>query len=1004
MKIIKYTLVSILFIYGSLFSQVDESSELAYGFKLYNNKIYDVAITQFRSFLETYGSSISAPKVQYHLADCYLQLNENEKALSNYQKIILNYPRSEYCELAIIKSANLLEKTDKEKSARYYLQLKNYFPKSPKIAENSFKAIEIFYSIGLIDETKENIAVLRKNYPANIFTKRSMLILARIQEKENQIVLAERTFKELLRTDIKELKSNVLYDHALFSVRQKRLATAEKDLRKILKEYTTKSKFYFPALIEYSELAMSNQKFKEMRNLLYAAKKIPNEYSYTISLLKGEVEYFTKNHTKALGKFDEAKKVSNTLEINIKTAYVYADLKEFEKAGDILLNSVQEDSITNKTDELIKMSLLASFDNYIKAKKYDKGIMALRSFIDKYPQDENSPELKFKVGKSYYESGKYAFALEILKEFSQNYPHSQYIDNAIFISAESAMKIGDYKIAMILYTMILEKYSASELYTLARSRKEYLVKYKIREEDLLDEIADLSSRKLFEDDPNKLIYDWGKFYYYKMKDYFRSAEFLKKYMKILTGQNIQPDAECLYLIASSLINIENTDTQKLQEAYNNFIALTMKAGVSNKILNKTNVELYELTKKLFPVEEAKQLIEAKYPALIENNIDDVDGTLFYKFIIDIYKSSAIPKFLSYSEKFIGTRSNSKYYDEVKFLRAEILYKSGESEKAIVIYNEIVSKKSNDVYKLRSLSKLASLPTIEMEKKINSLNSIKENFYYTDISRSVNSQIAEIYAENKKYVNALNIYDELEKELNSSNISPRWNFNLNDYSKNIADIYFNLKNYDKAEYYYRIFKAKPGNDINKQEVLLKLSDIYKSRNDSEALESNLKEIQKLSKGDNSYLAALALADIDLNKGNYNLSIKQYNKILKDYKPEDTIELESKIIQARFRQQKITKADELLKTFRKKHREKYDREILEPMFYLEKANSYLSLKSWDKSLKGYKALLGDYPESKQVPRAMYGKAVIMYNIGKKDKAFEIWDELITLFPDDDISIET
>ena len=222
MRSIKYVLISILFIYATLFSQVDESSELAYGFKLYNNKIYDVAITQFRSFLETYGSSISAPKVQYHLADCYLLLKENEKALSNYQKIILNYPRSEYCELAIIKSANLLEKTDKEKSARYYLQLKNYFPKSPKIAENSFKAIEIFYSIGLIDETKENIAVLRKNYPANIFTKRSMLILAKIQEKEDQTVLAERTFKELLRTDIKEFKSNVLYDHALFSARQKR--------------------------------------------------------------------------------------------------------------------------------------------------------------------------------------------------------------------------------------------------------------------------------------------------------------------------------------------------------------------------------------------------------------------------------------------------------------------------------------------------------------------------------------------------------------------------------------------------------------------------------------------------------------------------------------------------------------------------------------------------------------------------------------------------------------
>ncbi|NOR44719.1 MAG: tetratricopeptide repeat protein, partial [Candidatus Delongbacteria bacterium] len=941
MKIIKYILILTLFIYGSLFSQSGESSELAYGFKLYNNKIYDVAITQFRSFLETYGSSISAPKVQYHLADCYLLLNEKEKALSNYQKIILNYPRSEYCELAITKSAELLENTDKEKSARYYLQLKNYFPKSSKIPENAYKAIEIFYSIGLIGETKENIAVLRKNYPANIFTKRSMLILARIQETENQTVLAERTFKELLRTDIKELKSNVLYDHALFSIRQKRLATAEKDLKKILKDYTTKNKYYFPALIEYSELSLSNQKFKEMRNLLYQAKNIPDKYSYTISLLKGEVEYFTNNYTKALVEFDKAKNISNTLEINIKTSFVHAKLNEFEKAGDILLNSVQLDSIVNKTAELIKISLLASFESYNKAKKYDKGITALRTFIEKYPSDENSHKLKFKIGKSYYESGKYSFAFEILKEFSQNYPNSQYIDNAIFLAGESALKIKDFNNALILYDMILEKYSASELYTLARSRKEYLIKYKIREEDLLDEIADLSTRKLFKETTNKLIYDWGKFYYYKMKDYYRSAEYLNKYINVIKTKNIEPDAECLYLLGSSLVNIENTDDQKLKEAYGNFIAITQKTDVGKKILNKTNIELYDLIKKLFPAEESKGLIEAKYPALIENNIDDVDGTLFHKFILDIYKSKDMPRFLSYSEKFIGTRSNSKYVDEINFLRAEALYSSGETEKAIELYKNIASKKNNDIYKLRSLSKLATIPTIEPYEKISHLNSIKNDFYYTDISRNANGQIAEIYAGNKEYNKALSIYNKLEDKMNNTIISPRWNFNLNNYSKNIADIYFTLKNYDKSEYYYRAYLATSTNDIDKQEVLLNLNDIYKSRNDAESLENNLKEIQKLSKGEKSYLAAMTLADIDLDKGNYAIAIKQYNKILKDYKPENTTELEAKIIHAKFRQKKITQADELLKKFRKTHREKYDRDIFEPKFYLEKANSYLSM---------------------------------------------------------------
>ncbi len=64
----------------------------------------------------------------------------------------------------------------------------------------------------------------------------------------------------------------------------------------------------------------------------------------------------------------------------------------------------------------------------------------------------------------------------------------------------------------------------------------------------------------------------------------------------------------------------------------------------------------------------------------------------------------------------------------------------------------------------------------------------------------------------------------------------------------------------------------------------------------------------------------------------------------------------------------------------------------------------MKSWDKALKGYKGLINDYPESKLVPKAMYGKAVIMYNIGKKDEAFDGWREIIVKFPDDDISIET
>ena len=175
----------------SSFSQVGESSDLAYGIKLYNDKIYDVAITQFKSFLEDHPNSISAPQAQFFLAEAYILLNDTELALKNYQKLVLNYPKSDYCEKSLIKTAEIhFDNKNFDKAARYYLQVKNYFPRSINIPENSYKAISIFFNQNLFDEAKENIALLNRNYPINRFTKKSLILLAKINEKKNLIKIA----------------------------------------------------------------------------------------------------------------------------------------------------------------------------------------------------------------------------------------------------------------------------------------------------------------------------------------------------------------------------------------------------------------------------------------------------------------------------------------------------------------------------------------------------------------------------------------------------------------------------------------------------------------------------------------------------------------------------------------------------------------------------------------------------------------------------------------------
>ncbi|MGD9706921.1 MAG: outer membrane protein assembly factor BamD, partial [Candidatus Delongbacteria bacterium] len=204
----KFFIFSIILFTILCHSQSDESSNLNYGMKLYNDKVYDVAVTQFRYFLERYPSSVSAPKVLSHLAESYIGLGDVESGMKSFQRLILEYPNSEYTEQAIFKTAEILSgMNEKEKAARYYLQLKNYFPGSARVPESYYKAVKLFYETGMTEEAKENALMLKKNYPSNAFSGSAMLILASVYEKENQTALAEKTYSDVFNSSTGELRS-----------------------------------------------------------------------------------------------------------------------------------------------------------------------------------------------------------------------------------------------------------------------------------------------------------------------------------------------------------------------------------------------------------------------------------------------------------------------------------------------------------------------------------------------------------------------------------------------------------------------------------------------------------------------------------------------------------------------------------------------------------------------------------------------------------------------------
>ena len=735
----------IFFILSSLFSQVGESSDLAYGIKLYNDKIYDVAITQFKSFLEDHPNSISAPQAQFYLAESYILLDDKDLALKNYQKLVLNYPKSDYCEKSLIKTAEIhYNNKNYDKAARYYLQVKNYFPKSINIPENSYRAISIFFNQKLYDEAKENIALLNRNYPINRYTKKSLILLAKINEESKLLKIAKRNYIELLRGSKEaEIRAEVLYNFSLFLLRTKNLVEAKKYLLEVINNHKKNMNFYFASVIEYSYLLISERKFNEVEKLLeYSSKNVTDKYKTKLMVLNGDINYYKKKYEEAIVYYEKAKEelvkkdITNDsslegfyIEVMFKLSYSYEELKEYEVSAKQLSSIISGNKFSEKYR---KNAIIRSADLYIKASKFDKAIFTYKLYIDNFSKDDLFPKLTYLIGKAYYENKRYEFAYDTFKYFKREFGNSAYIDDVIYLSAESSMKLKKYELASEDYKLLVDEYSASIFFPIANTRLNFLNKYKLFSTNLMSKIAELSSRGLLEDDKTKLFLDWGKFYYYDLKDFVMAISFFEKYENSLSQGMALDDKEGLYLYAKSIENIGNANNKQLEKALSLYDLL-----ISN-IENKTNkwfissyINRIDLFSKIESAGDASKKREIKTDLLLSgigSKIDDENGTILYTYSNLIFEKKDYENALNMISKFIIKYDmNSIYSTELLYTRATILEKLGKFEEAISDYLKLVSKERNSsVYTEQSYFKLVKLLAGKFDEKLGFLNSVKDD--------------------------------------------------------------------------------------------------------------------------------------------------------------------------------------------------------------------------------------------------------------------------------------
>ena len=188
---------------------------------------YDEAIYKFDRIIKKYPSHKSIDYVYYMRAMCYFEQikhealdgKNNQEAMENFNQIINRFPESKYArdsqqKIIFVKENIAAKHMD---IALFYLNQKKYlaalnrynivineYSQSKFTPEALYREVEIYYTLGMMDDAKKTSAVIGYNYPKSKWYKYSYRLLKKTDNKNNKKSLLNKISNFLTNDDKKE--------------------------------------------------------------------------------------------------------------------------------------------------------------------------------------------------------------------------------------------------------------------------------------------------------------------------------------------------------------------------------------------------------------------------------------------------------------------------------------------------------------------------------------------------------------------------------------------------------------------------------------------------------------------------------------------------------------------------------------------------------------------------------------------------------------------------------
>lgn len=967
MRRTKYILVPtvlILFlVVGSTSQETKETAEFKLAVNLYKDGLTDLALDQFKNFVNSYPSSNQSIEARFYIGMSLSKLKRYEDARVAFQNFALTYTddnRAAEAWFRVGESYVALE--NYREAALAFERVRVFHPRSPLAPEALLLSAKYFRVVSDDVNARKNLRVILQDYSSSDFVPAARLLLAELFFDGGNINLAKREVKTVANGNSKyRIDGMLLLGRIYHSTGQ--YEEADKLFNKILVDYPGT-----PASARANfELGLSSfysgdyNKAVEYYKKTLAEKNIDSTVNEKASLEIG-IAYYKSNDfknsseqfDKFIKNFPKSEKINQALFLRGKSFEGLKNNKAAINSFNQVFNSVLDEY---KPQAYARASIAAEIlDNVTLSLEYCK------RYLEKYPDGEGTQDALIRIGDLYKERLKDDDrAIIYYAEALRAKPHSYKLSSIKLKIGESYSQAGNYNAAMRTFEEILKNYPSDREALAAKENLDRILIYENKNyKSGLEKIAKLFGDFLIGKNSAELAFNLGQVYFEDLKDYQSAVEQYSFAIDAkITGPNL-PIAHYNRAIAAQRAAFNSANQTEVAINYHHEF---IKLFPNDKNSEEAAYNLLNLKLKSAKPEEAEKLLNE----FISTSPKSFFITGVYKLLIEQYlQTNKLSNALTISNLIIKNPATPEFEEYAMMQAAKIYYQSGKMDSAIAYLKNQTEKYPNGIYTVSSLKLLGDilLKNGKSEEAEKVFKKIEEEYYYTEIAQETIEPYVKSLIESNKYDEAIYF---LKNRIGSDAKNP--------FTEPINYKYYLAKAYDlkgelqKAILFYREYLFSEPSSEAKVEVYIALGNIMKNQGVADAAAAYYKLAGKLG----SIMANREIADLLFQTGRYLEASQQYSGLLVSAINEDDKKYYlTKTIVSKLRNDDLKSAQPLILEFSKNYKKSV--ESLAELEY-EKALIYFRNQDYSTAKKIFTDIASDYDGTRYGPLSEYYLGRIM-----------------------------